>query len=115
MGPTTRRPARRHLLHLLHLLHRARRRPVPPRASLIGYTDLDSASPRNVSFKLPPDAPAGFTISPNRNPMWTDDLSGILFGIHEARIKDTPDRDTPAASETIGGGAAPDANATTNA
>ncbi len=73
--------------------------------SLIGYTDLDSASPRKVSFKLPADAPAGFTISPNRSPMWTDDATGILFGIHQTRLKDTPDRDATAPGEIPGGAA----------
>ena len=76
--------------------------------SLIGCTDLDAASPRKVSFTLPADAPAGFTISPNRNPMWTDDLGGILFGIHEVRPKDASDRDAAASIDPPAGGAAAD-------
>ena len=52
--------------------------------SLIGYAGLD-ATPRKVVFSLPASAPAGFTISPNRNPVWTEDLSAIVFGIHEPR------------------------------
>jgi dipeptidyl aminopeptidase/acylaminoacyl peptidase len=34
--------------------------------------------------------PAGMTISPNRNPTWTDDLDAILFGIHEVKKKKPP-------------------------
>src|SRR5262249_15227192 len=36
------------------------------------------------------------TVSPNRNPVWTKDLGGILFGIHKTRKKDPvrADRDT---------------------
>lgn len=31
--------------------------------------------------------PAGMTISPNREPTWNDDLSAILFGIHDLKKK----------------------------
>ncbi len=33
------------------------------------------------------DFPAGLTVSPNRSPAWTDDLSAVLFGIHEVKRK----------------------------
>src|SRR5262249_35756213 len=32
--------------------------------------------------------PAGMTISPNRSPMWTEDLKTLAFGIHAAKKKD---------------------------
>ena len=63
--------------------------------SLIGFAEVDSTSPRRITFKLPASAPEGFTISPNRSPMWTEDLSAILFGIHEPRRSNGPDRDAP--------------------
>jgi dienelactone hydrolase len=31
--------------------------------------------------------PAGLTVSPNRPPTWTEDLSAVLFGVHEVKKK----------------------------
>jgi dipeptidyl aminopeptidase/acylaminoacyl peptidase len=33
------------------------------------------------------------TISPNRTPVWTDDFSGILFGIHEVKEKEDKEKE----------------------
>lgn len=58
--------------------------------SLLGFTDLTAAAPRKVEF-LPasnPEFPSGMTVSPNRDPEWTENLDGILFGIHELKRKD---------------------------
>ena len=66
--------------------------------TVIGYSGVDSPSPRKVVFKLP-DTLDGFTISPNRNPAWTDDLTAILFGIHEPRRASGAERDAPASGD----------------
>ena len=55
--------------------------------------NFTAATPQKTVFDPREDKsfPAGLTISPNRNPAWTDDLSAVLFGIHEVRKKkDTP-------------------------
>jgi len=44
--------------------------------------------------------PAGMTISPKRSPQWTEDLSALVFGIHEAVKKE---HDAPAAKEAQAG------------
>ncbi len=33
--------------------------------------------------------PQGMTVSPNRDPTWTDDLTRLLFGIHKTALADT--------------------------
>jgi dienelactone hydrolase len=62
--------------------------------SVLGFTGFDSASPGKVAYdpKDDPDFPKGMTISPNRNPLWTEDLNAILFGIHEAKIKEKKEK-----------------------
>ena len=58
--------------------------------SLVGFTRFSADAPSKVIYdpKDDEDFPEGMTISPNRNPLWTDDLSGILFGIHEVKEKE---------------------------
>ena len=34
----------------------------------------------------------GWGISPNRAPLWTDDLGGVLFGIHEVEMKEAEEK-----------------------
>lgn len=57
--------------------------------SLLGFRHLDRQAPLVV--ELDPAAletfPDGMTISPNRTPMWTDDRSSLVFGIHEQKAK----------------------------
>jgi dipeptidyl aminopeptidase/acylaminoacyl peptidase len=62
--------------------------------SVVGITDLDSASPKKVIFDPSRDStvPAGFSASPNRAPLWTDDLQALIFGLYEPRKKDVADR-----------------------
>ena len=58
--------------------------------SAIGFNKFSSRGPQKVIYdpKDDEDFPKGMTISPNRSPNWTEDLSGILFGIHEAKMKE---------------------------
>src|SRR5204862_154828 len=43
--------------------------------------------------------PAGLTVSPNRDPAWTDDLDALVFGIHEPKKKDEKARDAKPAPD----------------
>ncbi len=58
--------------------------------SLVGFTRFSTDTPSKVTYepKADKDFPEGMTISPNRSPLWTEDLSGILFGIHEVKQKE---------------------------
>ena len=80
--------------------------------SVVGITGLAagaSAAPKKVIFDPAADAtvPKGFSVSPNRDPQWTDDLEALFFGLYEPRHKDgTDDTSTDGAD---GGPAAADA------
>jgi dienelactone hydrolase len=70
--------------------------------AVVGVADLAAAAPRKVVFDPAADAsvPKGMSISPNRDPQWTDDLEALVFGLYEPRHKDGTDEtspDTPAA------------------
>ncbi|MEY3283031.1 MAG: hypothetical protein RIR86_1044 [Acidobacteriota bacterium] len=56
--------------------------------SLVAF-DFTSETPRKTTWnpREEKDFPSGMTISPHRNPVWTDDLGAILFGIHEVKAK----------------------------
>ena len=58
--------------------------------ALVGVTDITSAAPKKVIFDPASDAsvPKGMSISPNRDPLWTDDLQALLFGLYEPRLKE---------------------------
>jgi dipeptidyl aminopeptidase/acylaminoacyl peptidase len=58
--------------------------------SVVAFNNFSaSGMPTKTAYDPKDDQsfPAGMTISPNRNPQWTDDQSALLFGIHEARKK----------------------------
>lgn len=85
--------------------------------SVVGVTDLIAAAPRKVVFDpaTDPSVPKGMTISPNRDPQWTDDLQALVFGLYEPRHKDAADE---ASADAPAGDAAPtaaDSSATANA
>jgi dipeptidyl aminopeptidase/acylaminoacyl peptidase len=58
--------------------------------SVLGFKGFDSPKPEKTVYNPHEDEnfPDGMTISPNRNPLWTEDLSGLLFGIHEIKEKE---------------------------
>lgn len=81
--------------------------------SVVGFTGFASGAPLKTIYDPhksggeDKDFPAGLTVSPNRNPTWTDDQSALLFGIHEVKKKkadksgDKPkDGDKPEAAAT---------------
>jgi dipeptidyl aminopeptidase/acylaminoacyl peptidase len=57
--------------------------------SIVGFSDLGGKvkkttfEPRELK-----DFPRDMTVSPNRTPYWTEDLSAFVFGIHELKKKD---------------------------
>lgn len=57
--------------------------------SVVAFRDLNAGTPRKVVFDPREDKsfPAGMTVSPNRPPIWRDDFSAVLFGIHEVKAK----------------------------
>ena len=63
--------------------------------SVVGFKEFGPSGPQKTVFKTPDssDFPAGMTVSPDRAPLWTKDLSGLIFGIHKARKKERTDAD----------------------
>ncbi|MGD2246151.1 MAG: prolyl oligopeptidase family serine peptidase [Candidatus Aminicenantes bacterium] len=63
--------------------------------SVIGFTNFTKGSPKKTVYDPAKDKnfPEGMTISPNRTPVWTEDLSGILFGIHEVKEKEDKEKE----------------------
>lgn len=57
---------------------------------LVGFKDFSPKGPQKVIFDPAEDKsfPAGMSISPDRAPRWTDDLSAIIFGIREIKEKE---------------------------
>jgi len=57
--------------------------------SVLGFYDLFVKGPVKAFYDPQEDKnfPEKMTISPNRAPVWTDDFSAILFGIHELKEK----------------------------
>lgn len=57
--------------------------------SVIGFADFSGAVPKRVVYDPKKDKtfPQDMAVSPDRSPSWTDDLMGILFGIHESKKK----------------------------
>jgi dipeptidyl aminopeptidase/acylaminoacyl peptidase len=57
--------------------------------SVVAFNGFANGSPAKTTYDPREDKsfPAGLTVSPNRNPAWTDDQSALLFGIHEVKKK----------------------------
>jgi dipeptidyl aminopeptidase/acylaminoacyl peptidase len=81
--------------------------------SVVGVTDVEG-TPKKIVFDPSRDStvPSGFSASPNRAPLWTDDLQALIFGLYEPRKKDPGDRAEADAAPDAGptGPAAPDAS-----
>lgn len=58
--------------------------------SVIGFKNFSSKSPDKFEYNPAADTTflKGMTISPNRSPRWTEDLSALVFGIHEVKEKE---------------------------
>ncbi len=63
--------------------------------SVVGFTNFIKGSPQKIMYEPEKDKsfPKDMTISPNRTPVWTEDLSGILFGIHDVKKKEEKDKE----------------------
>jgi dipeptidyl aminopeptidase/acylaminoacyl peptidase len=71
--------------------------------SIIGFMNFSKGSPQKAVYDPKEDKnfPEDMTISPNRTAEWTEDFSGILFGIHEAKKKeDKKDKEKEKEEET---------------
>ena len=60
------------------------------RYAVLGFTGFSAGAPQKTAFDPATDKtfPEGMTVSPNRNPQWTDDLQALTFGIHTPRKRD---------------------------
>jgi len=70
------------------------------KGGVIGVKNLSAPSPFVVIYEAAKDSirfPKGMTISPNRKPLWTDDLTRLLFGIHDLELAKKEDK--PKAAE----------------
>jgi dienelactone hydrolase len=58
--------------------------------SVVAFKEFGPGGPQKTLFNPSgfPDFPAGMTVSPDRAPVWTKDLSGLLFGIHKVKKKE---------------------------
>jgi len=75
--------------------------------SVLGFTGLTNASPQKVAFNPASDSsfPKEMSVSPNRNPEWTEPLDGILFGIHDLKKKEEKKGEEAAPPEVPAAGA----------
>jgi dipeptidyl aminopeptidase/acylaminoacyl peptidase len=62
--------------------------------AVIGWTGFTSSQLQKTVYDPKDDKsfPAGFTVSPNRAPAWTDDLAALVFGVHEPKKKKEEDK-----------------------
>lgn len=67
--------------------------------SVVAVNGFAKGMPQKTVFDPREDKefPAGLTISPNRPPTWTEDFSGLMFGIHEVKRKKGGDKAEPPA------------------
>ena len=70
--------------------------------SVVGVSDVASASPKKVVFDPAADStvPKGFSISPSRSPQWSDDLQAIFFGLYEPRHRDSSTTETDTTTDS---------------
>ncbi|MEP7273655.1 MAG: prolyl oligopeptidase family serine peptidase, partial [Acidobacteriota bacterium] len=73
--------------------------------TVVAFTGIASTSPQKTIYnpKDDPSFPVGMTVSPNRNPSLSEDLTSILFGVHEVKRKKadrTPGPERPGESGT---------------
>ena len=82
--------------------------------TLVAFKDLDASTPTKSVYdpKDDPGFPKGMTISPDRNPAWRENLSAVIFGIHEVKpkksSKDAPDTSDAEKKEAAAPPAKPD-------
>ena len=63
--------------------------------SVIGFNNFRAGLPQKTIYEPKKDKnfPECMTISSNRTPVWTEDLTGILFGINEVKKKEKKEKD----------------------
>jgi dipeptidyl aminopeptidase/acylaminoacyl peptidase len=70
--------------------------------------NFSSGTPQKTVYdpRQDKDFPAGLSVSPNRSPVWTDDLGAVLFGIQEVKRKKPGREGETKAAETMAAGTA---------
>jgi dienelactone hydrolase len=70
--------------------------------SVLGFSQFNTGTPQKVVFDPSSDNafPAGMTVSPNQAPAWTENLDGILFGIHKIKKKEVKAADKDDTAKT---------------
>jgi len=60
------------------------------RYAVLGFSGFGASALQKVAYDPATDKsfPSGMSISPNRNPQWSDDLQALTFGIHTPRKRD---------------------------
>jgi len=74
--------------------------------SVVGFRNLSAtARPEKIQFEPKSERtfPAGMTVSPNRQPSWSQDLGAIAFGIHQVKAKKKEDGPKPPAAPPSAG------------
>lgn len=66
-----------------------------PLHCVLGFTNFTADGPEKIVYDphTDDDFPPDMTISPNRDPQWTENLDAILFGIHDIEKKEEPKED----------------------
>ena len=79
--------------------------------AVIGFTKLDAAKPEKTTYDPATDKtfPEGMAISPNRTPIWTEDLSAFFFGIRTPKKADAKPDAKPEEKPDAKSDAKPDA------
>ncbi|MBX2954999.1 MAG: S9 family peptidase [Cyclobacteriaceae bacterium] len=65
------------------------------KGSVLGIKNFSTPTSIVVTYEPAKDSvrfPKGMTISPNRKPMWTEDLTRLLFGIHDLELAKKEDK-----------------------
>lgn len=65
------------------------------KGSVLGVKNISTSAPLITLYEPAKDSirfPKGMTISPNRTPMWTEDLTRLLFGIHDLELAKKDDK-----------------------
>lgn len=77
--------------------------------SVVGFKNFGMGAPEKTIFNPSgsPDFPAGMTVSPDRAPQWSKDLTVLIFGIHKAKKKERPEGERAQGAPAAGPGAGP--------
>ncbi|MEW6125967.1 MAG: prolyl oligopeptidase family serine peptidase [Acidobacteriota bacterium] len=69
--------------------------------SVVGFKNFATSPAQKITFNPQDDKsfPAGMSVSPNRAPVWSEDLSTLIFGIANVKKKEGADKPEPKEGE----------------